>query len=159
MLIRGAQCARDDHRIRPIAMLRVVAGMICVGLGVIGVVVPLLPTTPFLLLALWFFAEASPRLHRWLLTHPRFGPGLRAWRTHGAINRKAKLWAMVALAATPLVSLAAGVASHVLWVQAAILPLCALFILTRPGMGSPDDTGNQVPFSRPQEPGSTEGLP
>lgn len=124
----------ESGRMHPMAVLRSLGGMACVGVGFFGVVVPLLPTTPFLLLALWFFAGASPRLHHWLLTHPRFGPGLRKWQTHGAISRRAKFWAMVALAATPLISLAMGVPSHVLWVQATILPLCALFILTRPGL-------------------------
>lgn len=112
--------------------LRIAAGLVATLLGLAGTLVPLLPTTPFLLLALWLFAGASPRLHQWLATHPRFGPGLRAWQRHGAIGRRAKAWAMVALVATPVTSLLLGAAPVVLWVQAVVLPLCALFILTRP---------------------------
>ena len=115
-----------------VRLMRLAAGLCCVALGLAGVVLPLLPTTPFMLLALWFFAGASPRLHAWLLGHPRFGPGLHAWQRHGAIGRRAKVWAMIALAATFATSLALGLGPTVLWVQAVVLPLCALFILTRP---------------------------
>lgn len=62
-----------------------------VALGFIGIFLPLLPTTPFLILAAGCFARSSPRLERWLLDHARFGPILREWRTRGAIPRKAKL--------------------------------------------------------------------
>lgn len=114
--------------------LRIAAGLVATLLGLAGTVVPLLPTTPFLLLALWLFAGASPRLHHWLSTHPHLGPGLRAWQRHGAIGRRAKGWAMVALVATFATSLLLGVDPVVLWVQVLVLPVCALFILSRPGL-------------------------
>jgi uncharacterized membrane protein YbaN (DUF454 family) len=64
-----------------------------VGLGIAGIFLPLLPTTPFLLLAAWLFSRCSPRLERWLLDHPLFGRPLRDWRQDGAISRRAKIWA------------------------------------------------------------------
>ena len=66
------------------------AGLLFVGVGIIGIFIPLLPTTDFMLLALPCFARSSPRLEAWLLSHPRFGPGLRAWRNERAIPRGAK---------------------------------------------------------------------
>ena len=66
-------------------------------LGIIGIPLPLLPTTPLLLLAAFFFARSSPRLHRWLLNHPLLGKTIRDWQEHGHINRPAKISATVAI--------------------------------------------------------------
>lgn len=71
-----------------------VLGFVFVGLGFIGAFLPVLPTTPFLILAAACFARSSTRFENWLLTHPRFGPLLRDWRSRGAIPRKAKLAAL-----------------------------------------------------------------
>ncbi|WP_448582151.1 YbaN family protein [Thermaurantiacus sp.] len=74
----------------PARLLYLVLGAAALALGLVGVVVPLLPTTPFLILAAFGFARSSPRLEAWLLTHPRFGPALRAWRNRQAIPPAAK---------------------------------------------------------------------
>ena len=76
-----------------------VAGLLFVALGFIGAFLPVLPTTPFLILAAACFARSSRRFESWLLDHPRFGPLLRDWRQHGAIPRKAKLAALVGTSA------------------------------------------------------------
>ncbi|MEQ8965136.1 MAG: YbaN family protein [Azospirillaceae bacterium] len=82
----------------PVRWLLIAAGVACVALGIVGAVVPGLPTTIFLILALAAFARSSPRLHRWLWTHPRFGPPLRAWVRHGVVSRRAKVAALSAMA-------------------------------------------------------------
>ena len=64
-------------------------------LGLIGVVLPGLPTVPFLLVSAWSAGKGWPRLEIWLLEHPNFGPPLKRWREHGAVPRKAKYLATV----------------------------------------------------------------
>lgn len=75
-------------------------GWLCFGIGAVGVVVPGLPTTPFMLLALGAFARGSPRLERWLLAHRRFGPALVAWRAHRVVPRRARYLAWGSSAAS-----------------------------------------------------------
>jgi len=67
------------------------------GLGAVGVVLPVLPTTPFMLIALWAFARSSQRFHDWLYTHRLFGPPLDQWRTHRVIPVKAKIFTLVTM--------------------------------------------------------------
>ena len=75
-----------------------VLGWLCVLLGLVGAVLPLMPTTIFLIVAAWAFARSSPRLHRWLREHDRFGEAIRAWEEHHAMPRRAKRLAFLALA-------------------------------------------------------------
>lgn len=69
----------------------VVLGLICVGLGMLGLLLPLLPTTPFLLLATYLFARSSDRWHQWLLSHRRLGPYIHAFRGNAGLTRSQKL--------------------------------------------------------------------
>ena len=77
--------------------LLVAAGFICLGVGVVGVVVPLLPTTPFLLLAAYCFARGSPRWHRWLLGNRVFGRYIDDYLTYKAVRRRTKIAALAVL--------------------------------------------------------------
>ncbi len=112
-------------------------GWIAVALGAAGIVLPLVPTTPFLLLAAFCFARSSPRVHDWLVSHPRFGPSIRDWREHGAIGRRAKIAALAALAAALSVSVLAGMEGWVIALQATVALAVATFILSRPSAPRP----------------------
>lgn len=68
------------------------------GLGIVGIVVPGLPTVPFVLLAAYAAARGSVRLHHWLLAHRQFGPMIRDWEAQGAVSRRAK-WLATAMMA------------------------------------------------------------
>ncbi len=104
-------------------------------LGLIGLVLPVLPTTPFMLLAAACFAKSSPRLHGWLIHHPVFGPPIRDWQTQGAIRPKAKRMAVLAMGAVFCLSLLMGLKWQVLLVQGLAMAGAASFILTRPDGG------------------------
>jgi uncharacterized protein len=74
----------------------IAAGFVCVALGVIGIPMPLLPTTPFLLLATYFFARGSERWHQWLMTHPTLSPYILAFRDRRGLTRAQK-WRIAGL--------------------------------------------------------------
>lgn len=76
-------------------MLYTVLGCFFVGLGILGIPLPILPTTPFLLLAAGCFAKSSPRLHKWLLNHPIFGKMIQDWQEKRCIAKKTKLSALL----------------------------------------------------------------
>lgn len=110
-------------------------GWIFVALGLLGAVLPLLPTTPFLLLAIWAFARSSRRLHDWLYLHPRFGEPLRAWRDHRVIPRRAKVASVVAMSAS--MAYVAAFTPSPWWAKAAMaacLACVGCWIVTRPSL-------------------------
>jgi uncharacterized protein len=76
---------------------------LCVGLAMIGVVLPGVPTVPFLLLAAWAASRGSERLHRWLYAHPRFGQALIDWERNRAISRRTKVVTVILLATSWLI--------------------------------------------------------
>lgn len=77
--------------------------LLFLALALIGVVLPGLPTVPFLLAAAWAASHGWPRLEAWMLRHPRWGPPIRAWREHGAISRRAKVIACTMMAGSVVV--------------------------------------------------------
>ncbi|MFC3086893.1 YbaN family protein [Tabrizicola soli] len=107
-------------------------GLFFLGIGLLGVALPVVPTTPFLLLAAGSFAKSSPRLHGWLLTHPLFGPPIRNWEDNGAISRPAKRLAVGTMAAVLVVSLWLGLGWKVLLPQGVLIAAGCAFVLTRP---------------------------
>ncbi|MFO6421577.1 YbaN family protein [Hylemonella sp. W303a] len=110
-----------------ILLLWRVLAVVCVALGVIGAFLPVMPTVVFLLVAAWAAGKGWPQLEVWLLTHPRHGASIRAWRERGAVPRRAKWLASlmmgvssVALAASPLalwwrIGLPLGMGCVALW--------------------------------------------
>lgn len=100
-------------RIARVVFWRTLA-LVCVLLGAIGVLVPVLPTVPFLLVAAWAGGKGWPQLEAWLLAHPRYGAEIQRWRDHRAVPRRAKWLASV----TMLASIALIIASTApLWAK------------------------------------------
>lgn len=111
----------------------VVLGFLCLGLGIAGYIVPLLPGTVFLLLATFFFFKSNERMYNWVLNDPRFGPLIRNYRAGYGIPRRIKVLAIVLIVISFSVSVLFFTDGYVI---RAILILCAVavstFILTRP---------------------------
>lgn len=97
-------------------------GAVALILGIIGIVVPVLPTTPFVLLAAACWARASPRFHHWLSRHRFFGPIIENWENRRAIPRRAKYlaWSMMTLSCIAVCIRFA----HNWWIGASVCLLC-----------------------------------
>ena len=106
-------------------LLLVFAGL-CVALGVIGIFVPGLPTTVFILMAAWAAARSSPRFHEWLESNPTFGPMLRNWRKHGAVSRRSKITASVMMAACAVILF---VTTSRMWLAEGVTGLMAVVLM------------------------------
>jgi hypothetical protein len=105
---------------------------VALGLALLGVVLPGLPTTPFVLVAAWAAAQGSPRLHAWLLAHRSFGPLIRNWQRYGAVSRAAKWLAsvMMVLCAIVLWWFAPNPWAH--WPPIAVMALVSIWLWCRP---------------------------
>ncbi|MFN3670861.1 MAG: YbaN family protein [Bosea sp. (in: a-proteobacteria)] len=112
--------------------LLLAAGFFFTTLGAIGIALPVLPGTVFLILAAWCFSQSSPRFEMWLLDHPRLGPHVRRWRDTGAISRGTKWiacgsmvfsFALVAVTDAPPIAL---------WVTGAGLLAAGVYVASRP---------------------------
>jgi uncharacterized membrane protein YbaN (DUF454 family) len=116
--------------VRPVLFI---VGWCFFGLGAIGVVVPGLPTVPFMLAALWAFARSSQRFHDWLYHHRVFGPPLQQWREHGVIPTRAKVLAVVTMTISLVYMLCFTDMTH--WAKVGIVAVMVfggVFILRQP---------------------------
>ncbi|MFC7300565.1 YbaN family protein [Cognatiluteimonas weifangensis] len=102
------------------------------GLGLVGIVLPGLPTVPLVLLAAYAAARGSRRLHRWLLAHRQFGPVIRDWQAQGAVSRRGKRLATAMMSACAAILF---LTAPQVWMAAtgtAIMAAVALWLWTRP---------------------------
>ena len=101
-------------------------------LGVIGIFFPVMPTTPFILVAAWAASKGSPKIHAWLYNHPQFSPILNTWNTRGAVPRRAKWLAAFMMTMSWLFMLFIGMPWWVPGIMATIFIAVLAFIFTRP---------------------------
>lgn len=118
------------HRLSRAIWLAV--GLVFMACGVIGALLPVIPTTPFLLLAAYCFARSSPRLDQWLRGHRTFGPLIANWERNGAIDRRSKTLALATMALSPIVTYTIGVPPWALVMQILVLAGAAIFVASRP---------------------------
>lgn len=110
-----------------------VLGLVCTALGIAGIILPLMPGTVFLLIAVWAFSRSSERMHLWLFNHPRFGRTIRAWYLHGVIPVSSKVLAIGMMAGSfAYVAVTHGDNWIVPALTGGTLAPVALWIATRP---------------------------
>ena len=116
-------------------------------LGIIGILLPVMPTTPFMLLALWAFSESSEKFHSWLYHHRLFGPPLQKWHEHRVIPLSAKIISVSFMSASLVYVFLYS--TFPIWAKAlavTILVYGAWFVLVRPS--NPPDTSNPTGTSK-----------
>ncbi|MBK6472434.1 MAG: YbaN family protein [Betaproteobacteria bacterium] len=106
--------------------------LVALVLGAVGVVVPGLPTVPFLLLAAWAASRGWPALEVWLLQHPRHGATVRQWRERGAVPRRAKWLSSVMMAASAAIMWAVGVPGWAFALAVVTMATVAAWLWRRP---------------------------
>ncbi|MBO0333374.1 YbaN family protein [Sneathiella sp. CAU 1612] len=108
-------------------------GWLFVFIGGIGIFLPVLPTTPFLLISLWAFSQSSERFHDWLYNHRIFGPPLQDWSKYGVIPLRAKIVALATMAiSATLVIIYSSTPWYALGAMILLMGIGAGFILSRP---------------------------
>ncbi|GAB5471059.1 MAG: hypothetical protein Kilf2KO_40890 [Rhodospirillales bacterium] len=107
-------------------------GGLALGLGLIGIFLPLLPTTPLVILAAFAFAKSHPGLRRWLVEHRLFGPMIADWEATGAIAPRYKILACVLMAATLTGSILGGLSVTLIAIQVVCMSAAAAYVLSRP---------------------------
>ncbi len=108
-------------------------GLLSLALAILGIFLPLLPTTPFVLLAACCFARTSPKFHAWMINHQLFGPLIRNWQEHGSISNRAKVVSTVMIVPIVGVSLMrVELPIEVIILVVAMVTMALWFIWSRP---------------------------
>jgi len=117
---------------KTIKLLYLGLGVTCTALGFIGAFLPVLPTTPFLLVALWAFSKSSPRLQQWLYHHHRYGTTLQEWFEHGVISVRVKIIATTAICLSIPTAYFITESKSLLLFHVPIVVLTVIYLYTRP---------------------------
>ena len=127
-----------EHGSRLVRGLFLAAGLVFVAVGILGIFLPILPATPFMILAAACFARSSARFYNWLLNNPTFGPTVREWRRHRSIPYRTKLAAIGLMAATLATSIVFFVeGAYLKWALGVLGLLLAVWMYRIPSRDRP----------------------
>jgi uncharacterized membrane protein YbaN (DUF454 family) len=107
-------------------------GLTLVALGIVGIMLPVMPTTIFFILALTCFTHSSPALANWLLNHPRYGVTLQQWQAHKVVPTKAKYFAAIGMLTGFILLLNSTAPNWVVYLVAAIEIAVMIYLILRP---------------------------
>ena len=138
----------------PINRLLKALGLVFLGLGALGIFLPLMPTTIFWIIAVWCFASSAPELKRWIHDHPQFGAGVRNFTDHGILSRRGKAYALTGMYGGLALSTWLFDLSTSIWagVGIGLLPVAA-YLLTRPTSSSEPAAAEGAPPALSDKPG------
>lgn len=112
--------------------LWLILAAVSLALGIVGIVLPVLPTTPFILLAAFAAARGSNRLHAWMRNHAHIGPMLRDWERDGAVSRRAKIFASITMAGSAVTMFIFSPHWWIAAVASAVMLVVAIWLWRRP---------------------------
>ena len=130
----------------PLNRLLKALGLIFLGLGALGIFLPLMPTTIFWIVAVWCFASSAPELKRWIHDHPQFGSGVRNFTEHGVLSRRGKVYSVLGMyGGLALSAWLFGLDTRV-WggIGIGLLPVVA-YLVTRPASHEPQPGAAEPP--------------
>ncbi|MDR0969491.1 MAG: YbaN family protein [Lentimicrobiaceae bacterium] len=107
-------------------------GLVFVVLGIIGAFLPVLPTTPFFIVAAYYFGQSSEKAEKWVLNHPRFGPSVVRWRERGAIAPKAKVFSASGITCSGIIIAFTKMPDIALALAYVVLVYSLIYVLSRP---------------------------
>lgn len=115
-------------------LMYIIFGLFFAGLGLLGAVLPVMPSTCFFILAAYFFGKSSPTVEAWLLNHPKFGPNIQAWRRYRAMSRGAKMAALMGMAIGQVFLLVTWPTTLLVGLGSCFMALSAWYVITRPSI-------------------------
>lgn len=118
-----------------VRVLWLVLAWVSLALGIVGIVLPVVPTTPFILLAAFAAARGSQRLHDWMRNHPRFGRMLRDWERDGAVSRRAKYFATITMSGSAVMMFVFTPHWWIAAIATAVMLVVAIWLWMRPEPG------------------------
>jgi len=117
---------------RQIRHIYLAIGWLCTVLGIIGAFLPVMPTTPFLLIAVWAYSRSSPRLRNWLYHHPRYGKTIRDWFEHGAVDNRIKIFAITTMSLSIPIAYVLTENLTLVSIHLTVVILVSVFLYSRP---------------------------
>lgn len=112
--------------------IKLVLGLFFTGLGIIGAILPVMPSTCFFIMAAYYFGQSSEKLENWLLQHPRIGPTIVNWRCYRAIPMLGKVMAVLGMSVSGIIVLFSEVSIYFKFFASLILLGSAAYVLSRP---------------------------
>jgi uncharacterized protein len=112
----------------------ILSGFFSAGLGVIGAVLPVMPSTCFFILAAYFFGRSSPKIEAWFLNHPKVGPTIQAWRRYRAMSRGAKMAALMGMTIGQVFLLVTWPSALMVAIGTVFIAASAWYVISRPNI-------------------------